>query len=242
MPTQSSSSGAMKRQPTNRPSASSAGVTGSRIKQNVRGRPRRYDREFALDQAMRLFWRQGYLATSLDDISKATHMHRPSLYAAFGSKEDLFVCTLEHYRRMVHEVVSSIARTSERDLIDSIRALFESLIGIYTPAESDIRGCYILRNTPDSMGASKVRGIARCAFGEFDKLFRKLAESVVARGDLSQRDVEILTDLARTTLHSVAVSAMLGATRHELSEIVETVLLRSCRELLRRRQARRRLA
>src|ERR1700681_4918141 len=63
-----------------------------------RGRPRAYDPEVALAKARNAFWQTGYAATSLDDLSEATGMNRPSLYAAFGDKRDLYLKTLAYYR------------------------------------------------------------------------------------------------------------------------------------------------
>src|SRR5687767_835312 len=62
-----------------------------------RGRPRAFDREEALAQAMRLFWRKGFEATSISDLTAAMGIGSPSLYAAFGSKEALYVEALHHY-------------------------------------------------------------------------------------------------------------------------------------------------
>src|SRR5690348_6055168 len=63
-----------------------------------RGRPRAYDPQTALARAAERFWKAGYAGTSLDDLVEATGMNRPSLYAAFGDKRDLYLKTLEHYR------------------------------------------------------------------------------------------------------------------------------------------------
>src|ERR1700742_385517 len=63
-----------------------------------RGRPRAYDPAVALARAADVFWKAGYAGTSLDDLSEATGMNRPSLYAAGGDKRDLYLKTLEHYR------------------------------------------------------------------------------------------------------------------------------------------------
>ena len=62
-----------------------------------RGRPRAFDREAALAQATRLFWRKGYRATSIADLTEAMGIGSPSLYAAFGSKEALYAEALRHY-------------------------------------------------------------------------------------------------------------------------------------------------
>src|SRR5271163_1420784 len=63
------------------------------------GRPRAFDVEKALDGAMHVFWRKGYLGTSLSDLTDAMGINRPSLYAAFGNKESLFRKALEHYSK-----------------------------------------------------------------------------------------------------------------------------------------------
>src|SRR5580704_19172976 len=63
-----------------------------------RGRPRQYDPEQALAKAAEAFWKRGYAATSLDDLVAATGMNRPSLYAAFGDKRDIYLKTLARYR------------------------------------------------------------------------------------------------------------------------------------------------
>ena len=62
-----------------------------------RGRPRTYDPGEALERATEAFWRQGYSATSLDALSEATRMNRPSLYGAFGDKHALYTTALERY-------------------------------------------------------------------------------------------------------------------------------------------------
>ena len=63
-----------------------------------RGRPRAYQPEVALARALDVFWKEGFSATSLDDLSAATGMNRPSLYGAFGDKRELYIKSYESYR------------------------------------------------------------------------------------------------------------------------------------------------
>ena len=62
----------------------------------VLGRPRAFDTEQALEQAMKVFWRLGYEGASLSELTRAMGINSPSLYAAFGSKEGLFKAVLDH--------------------------------------------------------------------------------------------------------------------------------------------------
>src|SRR5688500_6836739 len=71
-----------------------------------RGRPRSFDRDKALERAMHVFWRQGYEATSVNDLTRAMRINPPSLYAAFGDKEHLYLEALERYQQSRLESVT----------------------------------------------------------------------------------------------------------------------------------------
>jgi AcrR family transcriptional regulator len=64
-----------------------------------RGRPREFDIDEALAAALRVFWARGYDGASLNDLTEAMGITRPSLYAAFGNKETLFCKSLDLYER-----------------------------------------------------------------------------------------------------------------------------------------------
>src|SRR5438876_6800272 len=93
-----------------------------------RGRPREYDPDEALQSAMDAFWDGGFSGTPLDLISDRTGMNRPSLYAAFGDKEALYLKTLESYvagrRAMVADALGSDRPIGET-LRDSYRAMID---------------------------------------------------------------------------------------------------------------------
>jgi AcrR family transcriptional regulator len=62
-----------------------------------RGRPRAFDPDAALERAMHVFWAKGYEGASLSNLTRAMRINRPSLYAAFGNKEELFRKVLDRY-------------------------------------------------------------------------------------------------------------------------------------------------
>src|SRR4030088_3832083 len=76
-----------------------------------RGRPRAYQPEIALGKALDLFRKDGFAATSLDDLSPATGMNRPSLYGAFGDKRELYIKAYARYRADARAAMADIFRT-----------------------------------------------------------------------------------------------------------------------------------
>ena len=92
-----------------------------------RGRPRAYEPDVALARAMDVFWRDGFAATSLDTISAATGMNRPSLYAAFGDKRDIYVKAYQRYRERARERMAEIFTSDLPVACDAAKRLCASL-------------------------------------------------------------------------------------------------------------------
>jgi AcrR family transcriptional regulator len=110
-----------------------------------RGRPRRFDPEEALDAAMAVFWSHGFDATSMADLSAATGLNKPSLYAAFGDKAQLFRQALERYAKTQAEPhLRALER--EPDVRAAIGAFLASLADVLAdPAKPG--GCFIVNAT-----------------------------------------------------------------------------------------------
>src|SRR5271154_809619 len=86
-----------------------------------RGRPRSFDLDKALNAAMNVFWREGYEGASLSDLTEAMGITRPSLYAAFGNKEDLFRQVLDRYdERTAGFLVDSIEAPTARTVAERL--------------------------------------------------------------------------------------------------------------------------
>ncbi|MGB1026266.1 MAG: TetR/AcrR family transcriptional regulator, partial [Rhodospirillaceae bacterium] len=103
---------------------------------------RQFDEDVVLEQALALFWRQGYGATSMAELSQATGVQRGSLYNAYGSKEALFLLAYERYAaRFEASVRTALAEPDTKTLL---QALFEAGIENMT-AGSDPRGCLTTR-------------------------------------------------------------------------------------------------
>src|SRR5262245_62821062 len=107
-----------------------------------KGRPREFDVAEALERAMQVFWRQGYEGATLPDLTQAMGINRPSLYAAFGSKEELFRKALDRY------VEGPAAYMREALNEPTARAVAERLLGGSIDLVTDRRnprGCLIVQ-------------------------------------------------------------------------------------------------
>src|SRR5216110_2342376 len=93
----------------------------SEIAQIQRGRPRAFDTDAALERAMHVFWAKGYEGASLSDLTRAMRINRPSLYAAFGNKEELFRKVLDRYMDgPVAWFGKALAEAKARDVVKQI--------------------------------------------------------------------------------------------------------------------------
>jgi AcrR family transcriptional regulator len=105
------------------------------------GRPRGFDREEALDVAMRLFWRHGYEGVSVGDITAQVGIAAPSLYAAFGSKAELYRAALERYEEISDFLdVDGMAEAATLEL--AVREVLEAGVRAVTGRDRE-RGCMI---------------------------------------------------------------------------------------------------
>src|ERR1700732_1465937 len=85
------------------------------------GRPRAFDADTALERAMHIFWAKGYEGASLSDLTGAMRINRPSLYAAFGNKEELFRKVLDRYvNGPLAYFGKALAAPKARDVVEEI--------------------------------------------------------------------------------------------------------------------------
>ncbi len=187
------------------------------------GRPRAFDIDKALERALQLFWRKGYEGTSLSDLTKAMGISRPSLYAAFGNKEELFRKALDRYA----EGPAAYMRTAldEPTARAVVERLLRGVVDLLTDPGTP-QGCLAVQGAlacGDAADAIRQELIARRTAGEA-ALCQRL-ERAIADGDLPA-DADP-TDLARyvtTVAQGMAVQAAGGASREELRRVVEMAL------------------
>jgi AcrR family transcriptional regulator len=187
------------------------------------GRPRAFDTDASLDRALEVFWRQGYEGTTLSDLTEAMGINRPSLYAAFGNKEDLFGKVLDRYLAGPGGFAAeALDLPRARDVVE--RLVYGAID--LTAGRDAPRGCLCVRTVqacgPDCEPVRQ-EVISRRTAGEA-ALRRRLGQAQSA-GDLpGDCDPADLARFITTLTDGIAVQAAAGADRDQLRRIAETAL------------------
>src|SRR5580700_9479243 len=185
------------------------------------GRPRAFDVEKALHRAMRVFWRKGYLGTSLSDLTDAMGINRPSLYAAFGNKKSLFRKSLELYAKGPSSYLSGALQEPTARAV--VERLLHGVVDLLTDPRTPttclwVHGALSCGDDPlrEEFAAQRAAGL-----GELRARFKR----AVADGDLPpDADADALARYVQTVNFGLTVQASPGASRKELLRIVEMAL------------------
>ncbi|UPK28451.1 TetR/AcrR family transcriptional regulator [Bradyrhizobium sp. 195] len=187
-----------------------------------RGRPRAYEPEVALGKALDLFRRQGFAATSLDDLSEATGMNRPSLYGAFGDKRELYIKSYQRYREEAGASMAAIFR-EEMPLRQRLERIFASALNIYLSGETGPRGCFtVVTAASEAVGDPEIRAMVLDGLTELDKAFANCFRRAREKGELPESaDPVVLAQIASATVHSIAIRSRARVSRKDLEAIVK---------------------
>ena len=176
-----------------------------------RGRPRGFDEQQAFEDARNAFWQRGYSGTSLDALSEATGLNRPSLYGAFGDKHALYLSTLDRYIEFGYQGMQH-ALSGERPLAESLMRVYEGALAIYFPRDDSPRGCFMIgtalveSKTDDEVRERLAGGLAR-----YDEAFEERLARARDAGELGQdADPVVLAKVASALLHSLALRSRAG--------------------------------
>lgn len=185
------------------------------------GRPRGYSPEIAIGQALDLFWRNGFSATSLDDLSLATGMNRPSIYGAFGDKRSLYALAFRHYRSDVRERLVPLF-LAKAPLRDKFRLILTELMEVYLSGLAGPRGCFtVMTAASDLVEDDAMRQILMDAITAQDRAFEQLFSSAIEEGELpASASPTALTAVATSTVYSLSVRARAGFAREDLVRLI----------------------
>lgn len=200
-----------------------------------RGRPRSYDPETALAQALQVFWTGGYSGTSLDELTAATRMNRPSLYAAFGDKHALYGTLIERYRAMARAAMAD-ALAPDRPLRDGLRRVYDAALAIYFGGGAEPRGCFMIGTAVTEAASDRaVRGSLNDGLREIDEAFAARFRQAQLDGEIAREaDPQALARFASAALYFLAIRSRAGEPRDVLEQAAESAVTLLCGPASRR--------
>src|SRR5258706_3912168 len=187
-----------------------------------RGGPRSFDGEAALESAIEVFWAKGYEATSISDLTAAMGINPPSLYAAFGDKERLFLEAVERYEALQGDSCPYCNEPTARGAFEKLLTyLAEELTSNTHP-----RGCMLMMAATTSnsaspeMQAALAKRRAESRAGMKARIEQGIKDGDVPRGT----DAVALSDFFVTIINGMALQARDGATRKSLLATAERAM------------------
>ena len=188
------------------------------------GRPREFDPEDALDEAVEVFWTQGFDATSLRDLLRAMDLSKSSFYQTYGSKGELYLQCIDRYRTCV---VDRMMQNLER--ADSARAFIEDAFRALTrnlDAENGRRPCLVMNDSGDvERREEAVARRMRRGAEQFEAVFRTAVERAQREGDVpAHKDPDALARYLMSSRSGLLAVRKSGASEAELRDVVEVTL------------------
>ncbi|WLI75046.1 TetR/AcrR family transcriptional regulator [Kosakonia sp. H02] len=188
-----------------------------------RGRPREFDRTEALNKAMLVFWRKGYTATSMNDLYEAMGIKSPSLYAAFGGKEDLYDEVLRHYEQCIAPLIwgdMADEPSPKRAVAKWLAHSAETLTRCDLP-----HGCMVTLSAVASEGNDRLgQRVQALRTGSLALLKERLAQAQ-ALGELpADTDIDALAGLYASLQQGMSIQARDGASRETLLAIARMAM------------------
>lgn len=187
------------------------------------GRPREFDYDQALDQAMRVFWKKGYEGTSMPDLTEAMNMNKPSIYSSFGNKEELFRKALDRYLEQVMVIVRE--RLDAPTLKESIERFLCAAATSFSCAENP-RGCLAVQGA--LVGSDESESVRLEALKRREQtvtVLKERLERAVKESEIpADTDVQGLAVFFATIVQGMAVQSASGACSENLHSVAQNAM------------------
>lgn len=201
------------------------GDAGACASARKRGRPRAFDPDVVLETVLEMFWMRGFANTSLDDISAATGVSRPSLAATFGDKEALYLKAMERYRNGISDQLDTVLQCTGQDgtLRDIVNRYFDVMIASYTGETEECLGCaFMCTALNEAPRHESIMSVLQGTIEEFDARFERFFTKARELGHIgSNQDPKVMSQMITSLTSSLAVRARAGASRADLQKIVD---------------------
>lgn len=187
-----------------------------------RGRPRSFDRETALEKAMRAFWENGYEATSVSDLTREMGIGAPSLYAAFGDKRSLFEEVVRVYG-VTHGSLPGRALAEEPTARGAVERLLREAAGVFTDPALP-HGCLVIHAATNCTTPEVEQALRDQRGASLDAIETRLRQGVDA-GELPQpTDTASLARFVGAVFQGMSQQSRDGASRAELEAVAELAM------------------
>lgn len=196
-------------------------ATPARAARKPRGRPRSFDRDRALDAAMKVFWSKGFEGASLAELTEAMGINPPSLYAAFGDKEGLFLEAAERYESGLREACPYSDEPTARD---AVLRLLTDLASVFT-GSGHPRGCMLVMAAATSSSHPRLQAALAERRAEARARFKQRIEQGIREGELpAGTDSGALANFYVAVIIGMAMQARDGATHRALLATIENAM------------------
>lgn len=188
-----------------------------------RGRPSAFDYEDTLEKALRVFWMRGYEGASMAELSEAMGINRPSIYAAYGNKEELFSKALSRY---MAGPVAYVAEAMQQPTAKQVAEKFLTKSAELLCNEHNPRGCMIaIGSLFSGEGSEQVQHELVAYRQGYENLLSKRFDLAKSQNDLSQNvNTATLAKYIATIHQGMSVQSTNGATKEELLAVVQLAL------------------
>lgn len=189
----------------------------------LRGRPRAFDRDAALDAATQVFWQKGYTASSMADLCAAMGINAPSLYAAFGSKEGLYEQAIARYcERTGHGIWGGVEAASDaRAAVESV--LLASAASL--PCGEGPAGCMVVLSSVGQEGEERLGALVREGRADGPRRLEARLARAVAEGELPEDlDLKAIARFYACVIQGMSIQARDGLGRAELEGIARAAM------------------
>jgi AcrR family transcriptional regulator len=188
-----------------------------------RGRPSAFDYEETLENALRVFWTRGYEGASMAELSEAMGINRPSIYAAFGNKEELFSKALSRY---MAGHVAYVAEAMQEPTAKQVAEKFLTKSVEFLSNEHNPRGCMIaIGSLFSGEGSEQVQRELVAYRQGYENSIRERFDLAKSQNDLPQNvNTAVLAKYIATVHQGMSVQSTSGATKEELLAVVQLAL------------------
>lgn len=184
-----------------------------------RGRPKQYDKQQVIAAAMQVFWTKGLSATSLDDLSTAMNMNRPSIYNAFGSKENIYLEALNTFNTALDQTLATTLG-STAEFQTGLLNFYYQAINVY--CEGDVQlGCFMACTAPaEAISHVEIQTALNKMVSELDQKISVCIQQAMNNGQLTNVSEPLLmAKMIQGTLQSFALRARAGETKSQLRKL-----------------------